>query len=123
MEDGGKLFLEAGFPPGVLNVLPGYGDPAGEAIARYQGWGGGEPAPPRIAAQRASFRAARAAGVVICAGSDAGVFDHGENARELELIFERDLEDCVELRAETWAKRGSFHKLKDHFFYLFNEQL
>jgi cardiolipin synthase len=44
-------------------------------------------------------------------------------ARELELIFERDLEDCVELRLESWSKRGVFHKLKDHFFYLFNEQL
>ncbi len=33
----GELSLEAGLPPGVLNVLPGYGDPAGEAIARHPG--------------------------------------------------------------------------------------
>jgi cardiolipin synthase A/B len=44
-------------------------------------------------------------------------------ARELELIFERDLEDCVEIRLEQWSRRGTFHKFKDHFFYLFNEQL
>jgi cardiolipin synthase len=44
-------------------------------------------------------------------------------ARELELIFERDLENCTEVRLEAWSKRGVFHKLKDHFFYLFNEQL
>jgi hypothetical protein len=44
-------------------------------------------------------------------------------ARELELIFERDLEDCVEVRLEKWSRRSAFHKLKDHFFYLFNEQL
>jgi acyl-CoA reductase-like NAD-dependent aldehyde dehydrogenase len=31
----GELALEAGFPPGVLNVLPGLGDPAGEALARH----------------------------------------------------------------------------------------
>jgi acyl-CoA reductase-like NAD-dependent aldehyde dehydrogenase len=31
----GALALEAGLPPGVLNVLPGYGDPAGEALARH----------------------------------------------------------------------------------------
>ena len=50
-------------------------------------------------------------------------FQDAALARELELIFERDLEDCTELRLESWAKRGTFHKLKDHFFYLFNEQL
>ena len=44
-------------------------------------------------------------------------------ARELELIFERDLTDCVELRLDSWSRRGVFHTLKDHFFYLFNEQL
>jgi cardiolipin synthase A/B len=44
-------------------------------------------------------------------------------ARELELIFERDLEDCVEIHLEQWSQRGTFHKLKDHFYYLFNEQL
>ena len=43
-------------------------------------------------------------------------------ARELELIFERDLEDCVEVRLEKWSRRSVFHKLKDHFFYFFNER-
>jgi aldehyde dehydrogenase (NAD+) len=31
----GELALEAGFPEGVLNVVVGYGDPAGEALARH----------------------------------------------------------------------------------------
>ena len=44
-------------------------------------------------------------------------------AKEIEAIFERDLKDCVELEIESWSRRGTFHKLKDHFFYLFNEQL
>jgi aldehyde dehydrogenase (NAD+) len=31
----GELAREVGFPDGVLNVLPGYGEPAGEALARH----------------------------------------------------------------------------------------
>ncbi|MCI0572171.1 MAG: aldehyde dehydrogenase family protein [Myxococcaceae bacterium] len=31
----GELALEAGLPPGVLNVVPGLGDQAGEALARH----------------------------------------------------------------------------------------
>ncbi len=31
----GELLLEAGFPPGVVNILPGYGPTAGAAIARH----------------------------------------------------------------------------------------
>jgi aldehyde dehydrogenase (NAD+) len=31
----GELILEAGFPPGVVNILPGYGPTAGAALARH----------------------------------------------------------------------------------------
>ena len=31
----GELIVEAGFPPGVVNLLPGYGPTAGAAIARH----------------------------------------------------------------------------------------
>src|SRR6266852_988879 len=31
----GELILEAGFPDGVVNILPGYGPPGGAAIARH----------------------------------------------------------------------------------------
>jgi cardiolipin synthase len=44
-------------------------------------------------------------------------------ARQLETIFERDQKECVELELEKWRRRGVFHKLKDNFYYLFNEQL
>ncbi|MCC7291574.1 MAG: aldehyde dehydrogenase family protein [Phycisphaerales bacterium] len=33
----GELILEAGFPPGVVNILPGYGPTAGQALARHMG--------------------------------------------------------------------------------------
>ena len=31
----GELIIEAGFPPGVVNILPGYGSTAGAAIANH----------------------------------------------------------------------------------------
>ncbi len=31
----GELALEAGIPPGVLNIIPGYGHTAGEALSRH----------------------------------------------------------------------------------------
>ncbi len=33
----GELIQEAGFPPGVVNLLPGYGPTAGQAISRHMG--------------------------------------------------------------------------------------
>jgi len=59
---------------------------AGDAIARYRGWNGAAPEPAGIVDKRASFKAALAAGVTLCVGGDVGVFAHGDNAREMELM-------------------------------------
>ena len=62
---------------------------ATESIQRYRGWKKGqERATDAIERKRRAFAAARAAGVKICTGSDAGVFAHGDNALELELMVE-----------------------------------
>jgi imidazolonepropionase-like amidohydrolase len=59
---------------------------ATDAIAHYRGWTGAAPEPAAVTAKRASFAAALRAGVTLCAGGDTGVFAHGDNARELELM-------------------------------------
>lgn len=59
---------------------------ATESITRYRGWDGSESAPQNVLTKRAAFAAARAAGVPICMGGDVGVYAHGENALEMELM-------------------------------------
>ncbi len=75
---------------------------ASEAIARYRGWPpGSSPEPERIRQSRESFRAALAAGVPMCLGGDTGVFSHGDNAREAELMAEYGMPALDVLRAGT----------------------
>jgi imidazolonepropionase-like amidohydrolase len=78
---------------------------ASEAIARYAGWRPGQPhrqpEPERLREARALIERALAAGVVIANGSDVGVFAHGDNARELELLVACGMSAGDALRAAT----------------------
>ncbi len=75
---------------------------AGDAIMQYRGWQkGSEPEPERIQQKRKSFQQALEARVTICAGGDAGVFPHGDNARELVMMVEYGMSPMEVLRSTT----------------------
>jgi imidazolonepropionase-like amidohydrolase len=82
----------------------------GVAMSRYRGWRTGvDPEPSSIKAKKDSFKAALEAGVTIANGSDVGVFPHGDEARELELLVEYGMKPAQALLSATGTNAKVLH--------------
>ena len=82
---------------------------ATEAIAQYRGWKKGiDPEPASVTQKKKSFQSALQSSVVICTGGDVGVFAHGDNAREMQLMAEWGMKPLDVLRSATSVNANVF---------------
>jgi len=82
---------------------------AGDAVLQYGGWKKGmDPEPAKITAKKKSFAAALKSGVTICMGGDVGVYTHGDNAREMELMVEYGMKPLDVLKSATSVNADVF---------------
>ena len=83
---------------------------AGDAILQYNGWKKGvDPEPKRITEKKASFSSLLKSGVTIVAGGDVGVYAHGTNAIELELMAAYGMHSIDILKSVTAVNAKALH--------------
>jgi imidazolonepropionase-like amidohydrolase len=75
---------------------------AGDATEQYKGWRKGiDPETEKIINKRKSFQLALQSGVTICMGGDVGVYTHGDNAREMEMMAAYGMKPLDILKSST----------------------
>lgn len=81
-----------------------------DVISQYRGWKKGvSPEPANVTNKKKSFKEAIASGVAIGMGGDVGVYPHGENALEMELMVEYGMPPLDVLKAATSVNSRAFH--------------
>ena len=86
---------------------------AGYAISQYTGWNKDtDPEPERMKNKRKSFKMALERGVIISFGGDVGVFSHGQNVLELELMVDYGMKPLDALKSAT-SINASLFRLHD----------
>ncbi|GAO42541.1 metal-dependent hydrolase family protein [Flavihumibacter petaseus] len=82
---------------------------ATEAVAQYRGWRKGAGENVAVNGKKKSFAIARKAGVRIGMGGDVGVYGHGTNVIEMELMAEYGMAPLEVLKAATSVNADAFH--------------